>query len=208
MVTSLSSSPLRSATRLSGFPGLTRRFPARFVLARLSLLLTSLSMLSGCLVEDPPPYTKPTKTPPRLDLRLATPPPDQIIVAEQGEPIRFHIPFASEDAGELVGAYMFVDYSDTTLNYVSVPGSTLDDLSRAIDIDYTAPNGVGVGCHRILVRVSHDGNFARSFPFGTPIDDADVAEAYWWLNVIDVAAGDDGSILRNCPTPTAQVPAQ
>jgi hypothetical protein len=205
MVTSVS---LSSATRLSGFRWLIEHFLAHLALARLSLLLTSLSMLSGCIVEDPPPYTKPTKTPPRLDLRLATPSPDQIIVAEQGEPFRIHIPFASEDAGELVGAYMFVDYSDTTLNYVSVLGSTLDDLSRAIDIDYTAPNAVGVGCHRILIRVSHDGNFARSFPFGTPIDEADVAEAYWWLNVIDVAAGDDGSILRNCPTATAQVPKQ
>jgi hypothetical protein len=202
MVTSISNS---STTRLSGRHGLARRVQGRFVgLARLSLWLTSLSMFSGCIVEDPPPYTQPTKTPPRLDLRLAVPSPDRIIIAEQNEPISFHIPFASEDAGERIAAYLFLDFSENfrqPLGYVPVPGSTLDDLSRAIDITYPAANDVSFGCHRIMIRISHDENFER-FPPGAPIDVADVAEAYWWLNIIDVSAGDDGSVLRNCPATT------
>lgn len=167
-------------------------------------------MLSGCIVEDPPPYTQPTQTPPRLDLRLAEPPPDRVIIAEKGQTINFRLPFASEDAGETVTAFMFVDIWPLPLADLEVPGSTLDDTTRAFDLLYDArpqPIDVDFGCHRILVRVSHTPNF-RITPPGSVIDEADVADAYWWLNIIDVAAGDDGSIQRNCPSDPFQVPAR
>lgn len=174
--------------------------PAFRVLARLSLM-GAVSMSSGCLVEDPPPYRQPTQTRPQLDLRLAIPAQNRIIVQGQQEPISFTIPFVSEDGGDQVRAYLFLDYSEDNtlpLNSVAVPGSTLDDDSRAIRIDYPAQGGVAFGCHTIMIRVSHELNFAR-FPFGAPLDVTDVAEAHWWLNIIDVASGDDGSVLRNCP---------
>lgn len=158
-------------------------------------------MLSGCIVEDPPPYTQPTQTPPRLDLRLAEPPPDQILIVEQGQMINFRVPFASEDAGETVDAVMLVD-SSLKVDGRTLPGSTLDDTSRAFDLVY--PGTAGLGCHRLWVRISHTANFVR-FPDGVVIDETDVADAYWWLNVIDVAAGEDGSILRNCPSAPVQI---
>jgi hypothetical protein len=176
-------------------------------LARLSLLLALLSMFSGCIVEDPPPYTKPTKTPPRLDLRLAQPPPDRIIVVDRRDPIPFRLPFASEDGGEKVQAWLFRDYlaGDNALVSVEVPGSTLDDLDRKIEITYPGSAAIPFGCHRIMIRVSHADNF-NIYPFGDHIDEADVAEAYWWINAIDVAAGDDGSLFKNCATTETLAP--
>jgi hypothetical protein len=166
-------------------------------------------MFSGCIVEDPPPYTQPTQTPPRLDLRLAEPPPSQIIIVDQSDPITFRVPFASEDAADKVRGFIFLDYSErskTPLASVTVEGSTLDDRSRSIELTYPATDVIEFGCHRIMIRISHELNFER-FPPGEAIDQGDVAEAYWWINVIDLAAGDDGSVLRNCSATTV-VPAQ
>jgi hypothetical protein len=182
-----------------------RHFLGHFGLARPSLLLLGVSMLSGCLVEDPPVYTKPTQTPPRLDLRRATPPPDKIIVAIPGDRIPFHLPFASEDVGDQVRGYLFLDYdpdpdkSNIALDSISVPGSTLDDpAERSLNLTYPRVGDDTLGCHRITIRVSHEQNFVR-FPYAAVIDNDDVAEAYWWMNVIDIASGDDGSTLKNCP---------
>ena len=150
----------------------------------------------GCLVEDPPLYTEPTQTPPRINLRLAEPPPDRIILVDKGDPITFYIPVTSEDVGDSLTAAMFLDESVIPIrNFVQIPGSTLDDVDRRIEIVYPGLAEVGFGCHRIKIRVSHTNNLQL---LGEPINQADVAEAYWWMNVIDVAAGDDGAILRNC----------
>lgn len=148
------------------------------------------------MVEDPPVYTKPTQTPPRINLRLAEPSPDRIILVEKGDPIPFRVPISSEDVGETVTAVMFVDESTTPIpNFVEIPGSTLDDVDRPIDMIYPGLAEVDFGCHRLKIRVSHTNNLKL---LGEPINEADVAEAYWWVNVIDIAAGEDGSILRNC----------
>jgi hypothetical protein len=191
----------RAATRLSGVaPGaipLSSRFRG---LARLSLLFVQISMVSGCLVEDPPVYTEPTRTPPRINLRTAEPQPDRIILVEQGDPVLFRVPFSSEDVGARVSAFLFLDYSEkskTPLASADAAGSTLDDDNRRIEITYPATDQVSFGCHRIMIRISHADNFLL-FPSGAPINQADVAEAYWWMNVLDVAAGDDSSNLRNC----------
>jgi hypothetical protein len=103
---------------------------------------------------------------------------------------------------------MFVDSLPVILAGPTVPGSTLDDKSRAFDLLYDprTPINVDLGCHRLLVRVSHTTNFVFSPP-GHAIDPTDVADAYWWLNVIDVATGDDGSIVKNCTTEPFQVSA-
>jgi hypothetical protein len=196
---------VRAATRLSGSSprlGISSRF---FGLARPSLLLVSLSMLSGCLVEDPPLYTEPTQTPPRINFRLAEPAPGRIILVEKGDPITFRIPVTSEDVGEPLTAVMFLDESTTPIpNFVEIPGSTLDDLDRRIEIVYPGLAEVDFGCHRIKISVSHTDNLKL---LGEPINQADVADAYWLMNVIDLAAGDDSSILRNCPTGTSPSPS-
>ncbi len=197
----------RSATRLSGLAPRLSGISSRFYgLARLSLLLVALSMLSGCLVEDPPLYTEPTQTTPRLVTRLAKPALDRIIIVDKGDPIEFSMPVVSEDVGEEVQALLFVDSFPFNSDTDTVPPSTLDDLSRSLKLSYQSLPVIDFGCHRMMMRVSHQSNFDFQTSNGTPIDDADVSEAIWWVNVVDIAAGDNGAVLKDCVANAAMSP--
>src|SRR5215216_170880 len=83
-------------------------------LARVSLMAVVLALLPGCLVDDPPAYAPPKRTPPRLDYHLARPSLDLLIVAKKPDELTFRIPVASEDAGEGLVAQFF--YDETFLN--------------------------------------------------------------------------------------------
>jgi len=87
----LGSSIAGAATRLSGQAARILRKAGFQGLARLSLALAGISMLSGCLVDDPPPFSAPRQTAPRLDTTKATPGLDQVIVKNTGELIPFSI---------------------------------------------------------------------------------------------------------------------
>ena len=193
----LSSVP-RFATRLSyrGWFGFVPRglFSA---LARLSLMAVTASMSSGCLIEDPPPYTQPAKTPPRLDLVRAFPSPDQVIVRETGDVIEFSIPVVSEDAGDRLQAVLQLDMGspkeDDFVTSTKVPASTLDDMSRTLLLQYEVELADAPGCHRFTVLVSHESNFGD----GPEVEDpTDLAEAHWMANLNPET---DGATLVNCP---------
>lgn len=197
-----------SATRLSGRGRTVPRFLGHFEgLARLSLVLAAVAMLSGCLVEDPPSYTAPTRTPPRLNLPGAFPPPDQVWVTEKGKSVPFEIPVSSEDDGIGLLGFLLVDY-DGADNWLpwgersELPASTLDDDDRKLQFNPTvggsgfALAGTEVGCHRVTLRVSHRDNYQPASIL--VVDRADVAEAYWTLNVIDPNVG-DVTPLSDCP---------
>lgn len=164
-------------------------------------------MLSACLVEDPPVYTEPTQTTPRLVTRLAKPALDRILVVDKGDPITFTMPVVSEDVGETVQALLFVDSFPFNSDTDTVPPSTLDDTSRSLELTYQPLlPPIDFGCHRMMMRVSHQSNFDFQNSNGTVIDDTDVSEAFWWVNVIDIAAGDNGAVLRDCIANAARSP--
>jgi hypothetical protein len=162
-------------------------------LARLSLAVASLALLPSCLVDDPPAYSPPKRTPPRLDYHFASPSLDRLIVAKEPDTLLFRIPVASEDAGEGLVAHFF--YDDTFLNYQSLPASTLEDRERYAKFAYPVLKE-NLGCHRFKMRISH----ASNLPSGTEpaLDPQDVAEVYWWVN-LNVAPEDAGT-LNDCPT--------
>jgi hypothetical protein len=172
------------------------------------------AMLSGCLVEDPPTYAAPERTPPRLSLNQTQPPLDQIYVTQVGAKINFSIPVAAEDDGVSLQGFLLVDF-DGTLPFsawelgMTLPPSTLDDTTRKLEfsrqITKTFAPGDYLGCHRVTLRVSHISNFNINAPPDV-FDRTDVAEAYWWLNVIDPAKGQDGSVLVDCPRASAEEP--
>jgi hypothetical protein len=198
----------RAATRLSGMVVKPRDFARFYGLAQLSLVFSALSMLSGCLVEDPPDFVKPTRTTPRIDSRLVWPPLDQITIVGKGDPITFRLPVVSEDAGVKVQAYLFLDLSPDPVVTNSVPASTLDDTSRRLELAYRPMTRLAeFGCHRFMARVSHADNFIfDTLPAGAPLNVADVAEVNWLVNVVNIAAGDDGSVLRDCPQTVSVTP--
>jgi hypothetical protein len=183
------------ATRLS-----YRRAPAGdqyrpfSALARLSLVGLLASMTTGCLMEDPPPYTQPKQTPPRLDLQNASPPLDQIIVETTDNPITFTMPVVSEDAGDPLLAVLLLNYTaggvPDQLGQDVVPASTLDDATREFELTWVVQR-VKAGCNRFTLRVSHVNNFTNGL-----VDKNDVAEAYWWAN-LDPRI--DSGTLVDCP---------
>ena len=177
-----------SATPLSWRTRLAARARRSFLgLARLSLLLLPTTMV-GCVIEDPPPYTQPTQTPPRLDLFTGLPDVGEVIVVPgPGSKIPFNIPVASEDAGDHLVAFLIVDYTNK-LDWVfadEVPPGTLDDsVDRAVEMEWTLDDGMTAGCYELTLLVTHsrNQNFESTIP-GPFKDDRDVAKAVWRLRV-------------------------
>jgi hypothetical protein len=175
-------------------------------LARLSLVTALASMLSGCLVDDPPPYPEPKQTPPRLDYTTATPSLNQIIRAKKGDTLDFRIFSSSEDAGDGLKAYLYLDFNGDTSQFPvrddDMPPSTLDDTSRFFTISWPISQTEPAGCHRLTLRVSH----AKNVPIlsNPPLDPSDVAEAYWWMQ-LDAGPNDSNDLL-NCPSATSGAP--
>lgn len=192
-----------STTRLSWLGARAARVRSGFPpLARLSLALAGISMLSGCLVDDPPPFTPPRKTAPRLDVRQALPGMDRVIVTRAGELIPFSIPVTSEDAGDPLTAHLLLDYAGDGsipdfLRPASLPPSTLDNPEpRILKLPWKVRDGVLPGCHLFTLRVTHASNVKEDAP-ELAIDKADQAEAFWFAT-INVDPEDAGSLL-DCP---------
>jgi hypothetical protein len=175
----------------------------RFVgLARLSLGLAAISMLSGCLVDDPPPFIAPQKTAPRLDYSKAEPGLDQLIVTNSGDLITFKLPVTSEDAGDSLFASLWFDYTPDSgmvepSGSVPIPASTLENTKRAVTLPLTIRPDIKPGCHRYTLRVTHQSNVVEGHP-DRVINKADLAEAFWFAN-INVAPENAGSLV-NCPS--------
>jgi hypothetical protein len=197
-----------AATRLSWRRACEPRSGRFSALARLSLLAIASSMLPACLIDDPPPLTQAHQTPPRLDQRKALPLLAEVIVAKTNDLLQFEIPVSSEDAGEGLNAFLYLDYrgdqvdseSGGTLPADSVSGgnlppSTLEDTERAPLSFVWQVRRVPPGCHRLTLRVAHLSNLPNAY---SPVLDAtDLAEAYWWMNLdVDPALG---NTLVDCP---------
>ena len=168
-------------------------------LARLSLLALAFSMLSGCLVDDPPPYPTAQQTPPRLDYTKASPGLDQVLVRSYPDLITFEMPVTSEDAGDELTAVLLLDYDGQggeQLNSGHLPPSTLADTNkRVFSLPWLVPKRIDPGCHRITLRVTHLGNTGGTS--NDVLDTKDLAEAYWFAN-INVTPENAGSLV-DCP---------
>jgi hypothetical protein len=191
----------RSTTPLSWFKArISGRCDGFWALARLSLGALLLTMLSGCLVDDPPPFIAPQQTPPRLDYTKASPGLDQILVASYPDLITFEVPVTSEDAGDELSAALFLDFDGVDGLPISpgghLPPSTLADTSpRVLRLKWKVLKLIEPGCHRITLRVTHVGNIGVTN--ADVLDKADLAEAYWFAN-INVTPDNVGSLV-NCP---------
>lgn len=194
----------RSATRLSCLGGHSYRFFSKFRgLARLSLSALALSMLPACLVDDPPPFTPPQKTPPRLDYSRALPGLDQITSKRSGELIPFSVPVTSEDAGDPLSGVLLLDYGGdgTPTDFAGTwpgPASTLNDKTRVVSVSWLVRPAMAItaGCHRLTLRVTHLSNLAKDQSV-LVIDKEDLAEAFWFVNVN--VTPENANSLANCP---------
>jgi hypothetical protein len=166
-------------------------------------------MLSGCLVDDPPPFTPPQKTPPRLDYRKAFPGLDQVFVTSFPDVHTFEMPVTSEDNGEALTGALLLDFDGLDGQPLTpgsfLPPSTLADTSRRVlSLPWRVSNQIEPGCHRITLRVTHVGN-TRTTIFDV-IDQNDVAEAYWHANIN--VTPENASSLVKCPGASTAIGAQ
>lgn len=194
-------------TRLSERAALRRAVWGLFRwLARLSLVLVGSGMTAGCIIEDPPAYTPPEQTPPRLDLRRAVPLVDQVIVASRGERIAFNVPVFSEDKGDDLIARLLLNYQgegvfEDDVASDQIPASTLEDATREIEIEWQIPQLPSPGCKRLTLLVSHLGNLDPLI-YPEVIDKSDQALAVWWANIEPTPGNED--MLTDCPLATGE----
>jgi hypothetical protein len=159
-------------------------------------------VFSGCVIEDPPPYVEPTRTPPRLDLRDANPPIGEILNVDRNDQVPFSIPVFSEDAGVPVAGLLHLDFDpsrplDSFQTIGRLEPSTLDDQNRpelkfTWQVRQTTP-----GCHRLTLFVAHDDNI--DYENQIPVDTDDQARAVWWANV----DAEIPNTLVDCPSATS-----
>lgn len=184
------------------------RFPSKSTLARLSLLgALAMVLLPGCIVADPPQYEDPGRTPPFLNLALATPRVVDVQVINRSDNnfandgFTVSVPVRSDDQGEELLAFVHLDYSyvlkSEVLGKNKLKASTLSDLSRKIDVPLTIPAGLS-GCHQATLIVAHESSwdFPTDLPYPTAKDDTAIAT--WWLNVITDPNADPYT-LTDCP---------
>lgn len=151
-------------------------------------------MLPGCLIDDPPPYTQPKRTPPRLVYHQAAPELGRVIVARAPDLIPFKIPVASEDAGEALTALLYLNQN--VAGFSRIASSTIDDTTRAVLFNYRVVDGFRSGCYRFTIRVGHESNLPDDRT--PPGDENDLAEAYW-LAFLNPPEGDNDLPTDDCP---------
>jgi hypothetical protein len=153
-------------------------------------------MLSGCLIDDPPPYSPPKQTAPRLVYQDAYPPLDKIKVAYEKQSLSFSIPVTSEDAGEGLTAQLTVG-DDPGGTFKAIPPATLDDPPRLIKFDYTVPSERWSGCFVVRIRVAHASNLPDGN--GASLDPNDLAVVYWKV-LMNVPSNQVGVGIQDCLT--------
>jgi hypothetical protein len=165
--------------------------------------LAALPLLTGCLIDDPPPYRAPPRTAPRINGLRVQPPVDLIITYPPGstEGISFRIPITSEDAGDPVQARLFVNYANiasSTQPFERLPASTLDEGERTASFTWFPDFSSPPGCYRLIVRVSHESNWRGAAELYDP---SDVDEVSWFAKIFVEAPA--SSTLVDCPFPSS-----
>lgn len=165
-------------------------------------LVAALLPVGGCLVDDPPAYRAPQQTAPHINALRVLPRLDSIITYSyfSNEGIAFSIPISSEDVGEPIQARLFTDFvttqSDVRL-FERLPPSTLDEGDRVASYVWSPPRATPPGCHRVIVRVSHESNWRASSELYDPTD---VDEVAWFARLFVDAPGVTN--LADCPFPS------
>ena len=203
------------ATRLSGqrlwrgaapvfrrFGALARRSQER--VSVLSLLALTGAGSSGCLVAEAPEYGPPRKTTPVIDWQSVDPPPYQILKPIPPTQL-FSIPVRSEDAGDGLVVYGYVDYLNG-----SYPGALFMDewpfepsptSEHDLSFAWTIRGDISPECHQVTIFVTHASNYGLGVNGGPNggVDPNDIASISWWATF---DPDGDTTNLVGCPMPT------
>jgi hypothetical protein len=203
----------RVATGLSRFLAATREKPGFLRLAWQSLAwLSIMTLVTSCVVADPPQYSDPVRTRPELSSYSAKPPISLVVIIPTPSPATptFKVPIRSEDAGETLLANFWLDYGSAKQKFINsqfIPPSTYNDTTdRFITFLWTNVSADDAGCHTFSMVVAHVSSFPTNPQDLDPVKgDQDGALISWWVNVNPAA--DSLYNLVNCPSPNSQVTA-
>jgi hypothetical protein len=160
-------------------------FQRTWALARTSLFSVGMSsLLTGCLVAEPPNPSNPERTPPMIDFRNTFPLVTQITSVSGFQD--FSVGFRSEDRGDKIVGILYRNFTLDGEKFEATterPASTFDDTDRTITIRWNVPRPEDLaGCQQVTMLVTHRENVNFSTP-PEVISPADVALAAWWLHV-------------------------
>ncbi len=157
------------------------------IVGAAGILATFAAMTPSCFITSTPDFQPPSQTPPLLDGNTASPPLGDVIIAQPNTEIDLKAGLRSEDAGEDVAVYLYVDYGLNTVPdqpYAivfpigTVGASTISDDSRYASITWK-PQLISPGCHRLTMMVSHKFNFIGGVT--CPADLSDSSALSWDL---------------------------
>lgn len=156
----------------------------------------SILVLPACL-DGPPTFGSGFRTPPFLVVSEAEPPVGAIYTGDI--PFDVSVPFLSEDAGDDLVAFLFVDLRpgveidlDDLVDFDRLPASTYEDDTRRVQLTW----GLSVeGCHSMTLMLTRELNWPRERP--RPIDDSEVARLVWWMHI---DPGSPTAQLDDCPS--------
>ncbi len=161
----------------------------------------AVSLLSGCIVDDPAVYDEQTRTVPVIDLDGISPRTTELLVISEREVAReFSVPIRSRDYNELVFGYLHLNYGLSGAERVDFNAlQPSNDFSETRTLKLRWTPGLRTGCQQLTVIVGHESNFDTNASLGIPIDPSLTTRATWWANVVDPQSGEDPYDLIDCP---------
>jgi hypothetical protein len=163
-----------------------------------------LACLSGGCLESPANYEARTQIPPFVISSAVSPRLDTLVRLEPGADMDIFVPFRSEDLGEDVIGWVYVDAVNGITNSrrlrteFRIPASGFDDPDRAIrgrvPLRLAASDA---GCHTVTLILTQEGNFS----INQRIDESVVASVVWWVHIEDMNEGTvSAATLASCPS--------
>jgi hypothetical protein len=168
----------------------------------LSVGLLFACLNDGCLY-TPADYEARTQIPPFVVASEVTPRLDSLVRLEPGEEMEIFVPFRSEDLGENVLGFLYLDAVNGIANSrrlrpeFQIPASSFDNLDRAVRGKFSLRLAASeAGCHTVTLILTQEGNFG----INRNLNESVAASVVWWVNVEDTSQGTvSAATLASCP---------
>jgi hypothetical protein len=170
-----------------------------------------MTLVTSCVVADPPQYSDPLRTRPELSAYSAKPSVSQVVIVQTPSPATptFKVPIRSEDAGETLLVNFWLDFGSARAKFINsqfvTPSTYSDTTDRFITFLWTNVSAADAGCHTFTMVVAHLSSFPTNPQELDPVKgEQDGALITWWVNVNPPA--DSLYNLISCPSMQVTAP--
>jgi hypothetical protein len=144
--------------------------------------------ISGCVLGPPIQLEEQEQIPPRALTDQAAPTTMALYQTSSSQDIYFSVPFDSEDLGEPINGFLYLNYQSErplAVGANEVPPSTISAGNREMSIQWTDLRTVPAGCYVMTMAITYASNYTRG-TVQVPRDETKTAFISWWI-VHDVA---------------------